>query len=539
MIKVFLVEDEFVMREGIKKNIDWAGHGYEFCGDASDGEMAFPMIKKAQPDIVITDIKMPFMDGIELSRLLKKEMPSVEIIILSGYEEFEYAKAGIEIGVAQYLTKPISGNELLKELDLLSAKIETRRKEKELKALYLKEMEENRQGEKKDFFKELVSGQKSMSALLSMADKLDLNITAMWYNLVLLKANLPDKKQDGYSDEYIAMDRELCELEMKDKIIQFDRDLEGKAILFMADSKEELEELQSESLEKATAIFEQHEGIRYFGGIGKAVGRLTALEESYATALRAFAHQYLVKENMILHLEDEEGGIRSMQEDFNIANVEPKQVDRGKVRDFLRIGDGSEAPYFVEEYFRELGNSAMNSVVFRQYIMMDLYFCAAEFVEELGASKEEIEAFDISNKELQALEGCMRYLTRILQKAIEVRDNAASSRHQDVVDEILQYIEERYADEELSLNTIAEHVNFSPNHLSTIFSKQTGQTFIKYLTDFRMMKAKELLRCTGKRSSEISLEVGYKDPHYFSYLFKKTQGVTPTQYRGNKGAEEE
>lgn len=539
MIKVFLVEDEFVMREGIKKNIDWAGHGYEFCGDASDGEMAFPMIKKAQPDIVITDIKMPFMDGIELSRLLKKEMPSVEIIILSGYEEFEYAKAGIEIGVAQYLTKPISGNELLKELDLLSAKIETRRQEKELKALYLKEMEENRQGEKKDFFKELVSGQRSMSALLSMADKLDLNITAMWYNLVLLKANLPDKKQDGYSDEYIAMDRELCELEMKDKIIQFDRDLEGKAILFMADSKEELEELQSESLAKATAIFEQHEGIRYFGGIGKAVGRLTALEESYATALRAFAHQYLVKENMILHLEDEDSSIQSMQEDFNIANVEPKQVDRGKVRDFLRIGDGSEAPYFVEEYFRELGNSAMNSVVFRQYIMMDLYFCAAEFVEELGVPKEEIEAFDISNKELQTLEGCMRYLTCILQKAIEVRDNAASSRHQDVVDEILQYIEERYADEELSLNTIAEHVNFSPNHLSTIFSKQTGQTFIKYLTDFRMMKAKELLRCTGKRSSEISLEVGYKDPHYFSYLFKKTQGVTPTQYRGNKGAEEE
>ena len=94
MIKVFLVEDEFVVREGIKKNVDWAGHGYEFCGDASDGEMAFPMIKKVMPDIVITDIKMPFMDGIELSRLLKKELPSIEIIILSGYEEFEYAKAG-------------------------------------------------------------------------------------------------------------------------------------------------------------------------------------------------------------------------------------------------------------------------------------------------------------------------------------------------------------------------------------------------------------------------------------------------------------
>ena len=101
-----------------------------------------------------------------------------------------------------------------------------------------------------------------------------------------------------------------------------------------------------------------------------------------------------------------------------------------------------------------------------------------------------------------------------------------------VVEQVMKYIEENYAEEELSLNLLASHVNFSPNHLSMIFSQQTGMSFIKYLTDYRMNKAKELLRCTGKRSSLISQEVGYKDPHYFSYLFKKTQGMTPTQYRG-------
>ena len=84
---------------------------------------------------------------------------------------------------------------------------------------------------------------------------------------------------------------------------------------------------------------------------------------------------------------------------------------------------------------------------------------------------------------------------------------------------------------------LASHVNFSPNHLSMIFRQQTGKTFIKYLTDYRMSKAKELLRCTGKRSSEVGLEVGYKDPHYFSYLFKKYQGMTPTQYRGGRNPE--
>ena len=132
MLKVFLVEDEFVVREGIKNNIDWQSHGYDFCGEAGDGELAFPLIQKLKPDIVITDIRMPFMDGLVLSRLIKKEMPWIEIIILTGYEEFEYAKEGIKLGIARYLTKPISGDELLKEVDSLAAGIEEKRKEREI-----------------------------------------------------------------------------------------------------------------------------------------------------------------------------------------------------------------------------------------------------------------------------------------------------------------------------------------------------------------------------------------------------------------------
>ena len=120
MIKIFLVEDEFVVREGIKKTIDWEAHGYEFCGEAGDGELAYPMIQKLKPDIVITDIKMPFMDGLALSKLIKKEMPWIEIMILSGFEEFEYAKEGIKLGIAQYLTKPINGTDLLREIDAVA-----------------------------------------------------------------------------------------------------------------------------------------------------------------------------------------------------------------------------------------------------------------------------------------------------------------------------------------------------------------------------------------------------------------------------------
>ena len=170
---------------------------------------------------------------------------------------------------------------------------------------------------------------------------------------------------------------------------------------------------------------------------------------------------------------------------------------------------------------------------------MDIYFCVAEFLDGLQIPREEIEDFDIASGILQTQDSAMEYVIRIMKKALELREKSASNRYGDVVDEVTRYIEENYADEELSLNVLASHVNFSPNHLSMIFSQQTGQTFIKYLTDFRMNKAKELLRCTGKKSSVISMEVGYKDPHYFSYLFKKTQGMTPTQYRGGKNPEGE
>lgn len=124
MLKIFLVEDEFVVREGIKNNIDWKAHGYEFCGEASDGELAFPMIQKLKPDIVITDIRMPFMDGLALSRLIKKELPWIEIIILTGFREFDYAKEAINIGIAEFLSKPINGEELLREVDALAVKVE-------------------------------------------------------------------------------------------------------------------------------------------------------------------------------------------------------------------------------------------------------------------------------------------------------------------------------------------------------------------------------------------------------------------------------
>lgn len=539
MLKVFLAEDEFIIREGIKNNIDWQAYGYEFCGEASDGELAFPLIQKTRPDILITDIKMPFVDGLALSRLVKKELPETEIIILSGYEEFDYAKEAIQIGVARYLLKPINGETLLQEIDSVAEIILGKQKEKEIREKYQKEMEENSLRDQMDLFQHLVTGDCSMEELLSVADKLDLKIMAPWYSIVLLKIQSMKHDYEEYSGSIVVVDERIAKLAEPEHVLVFDRALEGRAFLFKADSEEELLAYQKEYLGDVKEVLSGYANLRYFGGIGTPVNRLREIPASFEDASHAFAHRYLVAESCILDssLLMQEGAAE--QEDFRISAVNPEQIDRAKMQEFLRTGDLDEVIYFVDEFFGKLDGGAMKSRIFRQYITMDAYFSIADFLKGLGLQKDEIEAPDQDSSILQDEKSAMDYIVRIMNKALVLREKKASSRYEDVVSEVIHYIEDNYAQEELSLNLLASHVNFSPNHLSMIFSQQTGQTLIRYLTDYRMNRAKELLRCSSKKSSVISMEVGYKDPHYFSYLFKKTQGMTPTQYRGGRAAEGE
>ena len=167
MVKVYLVEDEIIIRQSIKNSIDWEKEGYEFVGDANDGELALPVILKEKPDILITDIRMPFMDGLELSRMVKAELPDIKIVILSGYDDFEYAKQAIKIGVAEYLLKPVSSAVLLEHLSEIAEKVRDEREDLALKKVYYQEMQENEELIKMKFLGELISGK------LSLADAME------------------------------------------------------------------------------------------------------------------------------------------------------------------------------------------------------------------------------------------------------------------------------------------------------------------------------------------------------------------------------
>ena len=465
MIKVFLCEDEFVVREGIKKNIDWAGNGYEFIGEASDGELALPLIRKLEPDIVITDIKMPFMDGLELSRIIRKELPFIEIVILSGYEEFDYAKQAISIGVAQYLTKPISGDDLLRELDLLRDKIIKSKEERALKEQFRKEMEENDRRERSELFKSLVSGDSSVTELLEKAQKLGMDLSAMWYNIILLFIKSEHHEIEEYSKSSVTVDERINEIAYEMGCISFDRDLEGRAILIMGDSEEKITDTQNDMIAKIETVLADYGHVRYCGGIGKAVNRLSRLNESFEDAGCALANRFFVTGSGFYRANRHTGEDRMTDASFDMSNIDAKRIDKNNVTKFLKLGNLDEIPFYVEEFVGSVGSDAFNSYIFRQYIAMDVFFAVSAFVEELPPRKKTDAITEVTKDSLENVESVKEYISGIIESAIRCRDSIASNRYMEIVDEAVKYIEENFADEDLSLNQLASHVNVSPNHL--------------------------------------------------------------------------
>lgn len=535
-IKVFLVEDEMVIRRGIKNSIDWEKEGYIFCGEASDGELAYPMIIKEKPDILITDIRMPFMDGLELCKLVKKELPNIKILILSGYDEFDYAKEAIRLGVTEYLLKPISSGKLLEALNGVSESIRREKEDKDLVRKYIEEMRENTEHEKQKFFEQMIAGNLSMADALETGKKYEMNLSAGMYNLLLFRFTLGEENRK--SGELLGEAEYAIEklTERLEYVFEFQRGVEGWAFLLMADNEEQMSERVKELSKDLEEIMKNYSTIAYFGGIGQPVARLRELEESFREAERALAARFTMELNRIISVED----IRMAQnvdtlDDIEIMSFGEIEKTRTMLEKFLNNGAEDEIDEFVDVYINELPEENLKSVLMRQYIIMDAYIVMMSFCEKIegieGEMQAQSEELKNSMKTIQTLEEIKNYIRMLLKKIIGVRDTISGRRYSDIIEIAKDQIRKTYMSDEISLNTIAAEVGMSPSYFSSIFSKEMGKTFVEYLTEIRMDRAKELLMCSSMKTSEIGYEVGYKDPHYFSYIFKKTQNCTPKEFR--------
>lgn len=535
MQKVFLVEDEIVMREGIKNNIEWENEGFIFVGEASDGELAYPMIKTSKPDILITDIKMPFMDGLELSRMVKKDFPNIKIIILSGYNEFDYAKQAIGIGVTDYLLKPISSSKLIEAIKKVSEIINKEAEEKKLLDKFKQDMEENAVHEKQRFFYEIIKSKLTLAQVIEKGNKLGIDLVAGAYNILLLKVNVKENPFE-YSENLITTLNYINELlNDSQEVIKIDCDNEMIAIIIKADNEEKLDFLMKNYRNNIMEILDKSMDIEYFGGIGTKVTRISELHDSYYVANKAFSARYFTKTNQIVS-GMELARLNTYSNDvIDIQAINSEKMNKLFIDKFLKSGTKEEINNFSQEYFASVGTVNIKSLLFRQYIIMDIYFCVTAFMESIGYTKDKIVEqfgdFNKLNEILSSVEISKEYINKLFYKAICLRDAISMKKYEEILKMAHEFIGENYYKEDISLNTVAASVNISPTYFSAIFSQETGQTFIEYLTQTRMNKAKELLMCSNMKTAEIGYEVGYKDSHYFSYIFKKTQQCTPKEYR--------
>ncbi len=542
MLKIFLAEDEVIIRETIKRMIPWEELGFELVGEAADGEMALPLLIRQKPDLLITDIKMPFMDGLTLAKLAKKELPELKIVILSGYDDFNYAKQAISIGVEDYLLKPITKNALIERLSEIRSRYEHEKTQKEYYEKFQREMQAYEKNSSRDFFEALVCGSMDMMEVYKKAEKLGLDIVAEAYNILIFTMNSEEDfsgQKEGYS-EWEAESLEMMEgfFSGNPLAMLFRSNIFSYGVLLKG-QKENIEKITKECVKKIRGILNRKESKReWFLAVGQPVERLSQIKKSYHTAARAFSQRYLYDENILYYNEMEMMEHRSGQADTNdnayLKKVDVNALNPAILQKFLSNGLQEETENFVKDYFYAIGQEPMESLVFRNYVILNVRFSVLSFLKSLGCDTEEMEpenTEEILAESGKNIESAIAYAEKMVSQAITIRDQNSGNKNRSILKTAVDFIESHYMEEEISLNTVANVANVSANHFSALFSQNMGQTFIEYLTSLRMNKAKELLRCTGMRSSEIAGEIGYKDAHYFSYLFKKTQGMTPSDYR--------
>ena len=542
MLKIFLAEDEVVVRETIKRMIPWEELGFELVGEAADGEMALPLLIRQQPDLLITDIKMPFMDGLTLARLAKKEIPGLKVVILSGYDDFNYAKQAIGIGVEDYLLKPITKNALIERLSEIRSRYEHEKTQKEYYEKFQREMQAYEKNSSRDFFEALVGGSMDMMEVYKRAEKLGLDIVAEAYNVLIFTMNC-DEDFSGQRDEYSSWEAESLELLENffaghSSAMLFRSNIFSYGVLLKG-QRETIEENTRACVDEIRKILSRQDGRReWFLAVGQSVERLSQIQKSYHTASRAFSQRYLYDENILYYDEMETmehpGGQAETEDNAYLQKVDVNALNPAILQKFLSNGLQEEAENFVKDYFYAIGQEPMESLVFRNYVILNVRFSVISFIKGLGCDTNEMESADTEEVLAESgknMESAIAYAKKMISQAIEIRDQNSGNKNRSILKTAVDFIDSNYMEEDISLNTVANVANVSANHFSALFSQNMGQTFIEYLTTLRMNKAKELLRCTGMRSSEIAGEIGYKDAHYFSYLFKKTQGMTPSDYR--------
>lgn len=388
------------------------------------------------------------------------------------------------------------------------------------------------------FFGNLIRGKISVSKLMEQGNELGIDLMAPAYNFMLFK--IFSKNENDTEAVYDLRTKEDAIVEevssQFENMIVFHRVTEGYILMIKAQNKEETIQVAKDYVAALTKRMKKEKELQWFAGIGRAVERLHNLSESYDSASKAFAYQYQSSGNEAVFFDKLDNEKIERAED--LQQVDFTKVNSESLEEFLKNGKEEAVHLFVEDYTKTLGKSNMDSFMFCQYMLINIQVGVMKFVEKMGVEKANIDrTFKDYKQQIAAVstgEKAAEYIEELIRQAIRMRNERLGKKHSWLITEAKEFIVKNYQEETLSLSDVADQVGLSSSHFSTTFKQETGKSFVEFLTSVRMDKAKEMLCFTDMKASQISYEVGYKDPHYFSYLFKKTQGCTPSEYRSRR-----
>ena len=532
-MRAIICDDDEIILKGLWSVIDWASLGIELVGTAGNGKEGLALLKEQRPELLMTDIRMPHVDGLQLIEEGKKLNPGLMAIVFSGYDDFEYAREAISIGVDQYILKPVTRMSLRKVLQELKEKIEAEQEQEDFQSKLANEMHEYEQFSIRHFFEQVLEGELCVTEIYDEAAKWSLDLSASCYNLLFLYVQ--QEKENGSEREmntFVHLQEEILQYFLRfPQYILFRWNVNCYGVLVKCDA-EEMEDYTQRAIAQIQMNCEsQNANADWYVVVGTPVERLSMLKECYDRVNHYGAYRFLYPQMHVLSEETLKSYLPA-QDDTRIAEVDATKMSPEIISEFLAKGSSKEVYNFVESYLQSI-SEVIHSVIFRDYVVLNIRFTAIAFMERNGVTKEEFLAHIGkygTNVHVQQDE-VFEYFLSILQTAIDLRDEQNTNLSSKTLKKALAYIDEHYTSENLSLGTVACEVQVGANYLSSVFSQNMQKTFTEYISEKRMEKAKKLLKSTELPTSEIAAQVGYKDPHYFSFVFKKTQGCSPREYR--------
>ncbi|MBP1963249.1 response regulator [Paenibacillus aceris] len=522
MHKVAIIDDEVIITRGLSRNIEWQANGFELVGSAANGEEGMKLVVEKRPHLIITDICMPFVDGFELTEQVVRAYPETKILMLTSYNDFEFAKRALQLKVFDYLLKPVDGEKLLETAKRAIKELEY---ESEMKQKVVEGMPLLRQ----QFLEKLFKGKLTPAEINSGIDFLDLQLTAERFVVILLKAD--DYSYPEYQNRFGKEVLKYCVINVSEETLAsmgkglvFNSIEDEVVLIVFAEGDQKEAELQAyEIAESIRANVEKFLKTTVTAGIGFAYEQTAEITFSYHDARSSLDFRHILGTNRVLTIADT--GLSPRKESIVFDGLEKELALK------VKLGLEGEAHAILNTIEQSIIESQSFSLSRTRLIGVEITVLMYKELEEQAKQLDDFYSIYNKQQQMQTVHEIFACIRQLVNQLVSIVNHQRENQVKKLINRAVEYMEQHYDQEGLSLHDVSSVIHISPTYLSIIFKKEKNINFSEFLNQLRMNKAMELLRISDLKSYEVAEKVGFKNAHYFSLCFKKYTGVSPSEYK--------